>query len=79
MARKWLVRSAALVVLLTSVGCRSWCEHHYGQACCSPSYPAPQCCCPPQYCCPPTSSYSPPPPAPVPAGTWNQPRGCTCP
>jgi hypothetical protein len=80
MARKWLVRSAALLVLLTSVGCRSWCDRHYGTGCCAPSsYASPQCCCPPpQCCCPPAANYSPPPP-PAPAGTWNQPRGCTCP
>jgi hypothetical protein len=80
MARNWLVRTAAVAVLLTSVGCRSWCERHYGTGCCVPTCAAPQCCCPPPCCCPPTANYAPPPPpAPAPAGTWNQPRGCTCP
>jgi hypothetical protein len=79
MARNWLVRSAAVVVLLASVGCRSWCDRHYGTSCCAPSCPAPQCCCPPPCCCPPTANYAPPPPPAPATGTWNQPRGCTCP
>ena len=80
MARNWLVRAAAVAVLLASVGCRSWCDRHYGNGCCYAPSASPQCCCPPpQCCCPPTANYAPPPPAAAPAGTWNQPRGCTCP
>ena len=55
MAAKRILMVCALAMIFGSMGCRSWCEHHY--PCASP---APAC----QPCYQQPVSYAPPP-------TWN--------
>jgi hypothetical protein len=84
MTGKQFVIVSALLILLGSTGCRSWCEHRYGPCCAPAGTTSAQPCCPPCQPCNPCGAPSgyptvPPPPAP-PATSFDNPRaGCACP
>jgi hypothetical protein len=71
MAGRRILRVLAVLGLLSSAGCRTWCDHWYPAthpgACYAPAACQPCCCTP----CGPAAGYQ-----AAPSAGWNQPAPC---